>query len=476
MTGNDTRFWSEEDVANLLRCESDQIRDMACAVGAEPAQLLAQANFSGVDLRGQDLRGLDLRNANLIGAITDDTTLFTNPLTDVFGFSDEDELLDAINVEEMPLLDRYDSIIQILETIVDGAPLVSVHGPGGAGKSIILREVRSILHSGSSLYFVLPPSITAKLRESPTFLISVAAHGRSFSDLLLSELATPDRSGFRRRCLARILGERDFVRAFPLQSNLFNDPYDLLRQARKMMPAQQDRFLKGLFTQVKSLRPDARIVVFVDEFEHLSDKPGLNRLIQSAKGVQWVVGGRTPFEMKTAAGRRSIGHASNMAIDGLTVGAVKQLFDLLEAVTRGAVIFPTEERGRLVDALGRFPQLLVQACKIGVAISLARGATPPVQFHLDEFLAVVYDVRRSTWGADQLATEFLRSDQLGPAVASLERGLGTKGGLAPLQVAKLLSISPKEASQFLRRLSESGLIKRNSSNHWVGSLVAARRR
>jgi len=60
---------------DICACQSDRMRDLVEAAGADPSNFFVGADFSGLDLRGEDLRGFCLDRATFKDAIVSHATL-----------------------------------------------------------------------------------------------------------------------------------------------------------------------------------------------------------------------------------------------------------------------------------------------------------------------------------------------------------------------------------------------------------------
>lgn len=63
-----------EPLLKIAECQSEELRDLAEAVGLDPRGMYASVDLSECDLRGQDLRGMDLSGTDIASAKTDDRT------------------------------------------------------------------------------------------------------------------------------------------------------------------------------------------------------------------------------------------------------------------------------------------------------------------------------------------------------------------------------------------------------------------
>jgi len=472
MTGRAIRFWDNEAISRLAACKSDQLSDLARCLEEDPATFYSSAEFYGVDLRGQDLRGIKLKEGALDGALIDDTTIIDDPLG-MFKFGNFDDMVHALNVQDLPLFGQRELLMQMVNDILRGVRLISLDGQGSSGKSLILAEVERILKWQRASSFNIPESLVEHIRGHPSIVFRISASSRSFSDALLAQILSTSHSAFQRRVLADAVHTPGLLQTSAGGLARTGKASERIQRLRRSSPSQRRNFVNAVLDCVNAARPEVAIVFMIDDADRSLDRSEVFWLIRSMPYARVLTAGRMirPVDWAFDNEEETSFSSSKFNVASLSWTEARQVLEWAHARLRGAARFFPADGERIINLVGASPARLVVACRIGLAEALGQGRSVPLVITLRNVLdatARVYTglLKRSEGSLADPTVSELVSD-----VVALEEALTRRDGSSIYEIPSLSSISGNEVKVFLDRLVGFGSARLSNNGRYRGTVA-----
>jgi hypothetical protein len=459
------KFWDDERIRAAASCRSNQLKDLAEAIGEDPITFFRTADFRGIDLRGQNLVGMDLSGARLDGAVVDETTQIDSRFADLLGYPSESALIDVFDEHSMPLFGRRELLAEIIDGIASGVQLTVISGAPGSGKTTLLREFSDVVQNGFSGSFKVTSRTRERFAAGPVILLWISGRMRDVENEILKALGDY-RSGAEARSLfSTILQDDLFLKTFHPQLHLFSPDEDVFDQVRELNSIVQKRmFLNELFVRLRGRYPETKIIVILDDTDlfHRSASD-LRSLSISLPQAQFIVSSRShsaqlELEISDDTGQPVVYY--NM--EAPSYYEVRQLIDWIESRSGGALKIPVPAREETANLLRAQPRDIVAALRNFVAVSLLMERQLPIIYSVRGFLEASATSVRLLKLDNVLHRGDARGVMRATTFARLESFLNTKGGVSPVSVARLLQVNEKTAIRTLNRLVSIRALERSS--------------